>query len=285
MTTAQPYPRRFDGKVVFVTGLGRGQGRRHAVDFAREGANIVGLDVLEDIASSNQPASTRADLDETVRLVEEAGGKIVALKGDVRDLDAVRETVTAGLDAFGRLDVVVGNAGITPGELVPFWEIGEQSWRETLDVNLTGLFHTVKAAAPAMIEAGNGGSMVLIGSISGGKGWANMAHYCSTKFGLIGLMRVMAIELAQHGIRANVVSPTNVDTQMFMNPLIQKLFAPHLDNPSREEWRGVTRHMHLLDIGWVDPSDISAAVRWISSDEARYVTGHTLPVDGGALAK
>jgi (+)-trans-carveol dehydrogenase len=279
------WPRRFDGKVVFITGLGRGQGRRHAIDFAREGANIVGLDVLEDIASSNQPASTRADLDETIRLVEEAGGKIVALKGDVRDFDAVQQTVAAGVEAFGRLDAVVGNAGITPGDLRPFWELGEESWRETVDVNLTGLFHTVKAAAPAMIEAGNGGSMVLTGSISGGKGWANMAHYCSTKFGLIGLMRVMAIELAPHGIRANVVSPTNVDTRMFMNPVIKKLFAPHLDNPGRDEWREIAKHMHLLDIGWVQTEDISAAVRWISSDEARYVTGTTLPVDGGALAK
>lgn len=279
------WPRRFDGKVAFITGLGRGQGRRHAIDFAREGANVVGLDVLEDITSSNQPASTRADLDETIRLVEEAGGKIVALKGDVRDFDAVQETVAAGVEAFGRLDVVVGNAGITPGDLKPFWELKELSWRETIDVNLTGLFHTVKAAAPAMIEAGNGGAMVLTGSISGGKGWANMAHYCSTKFGLIGLMRVMAIELAPYGIRANVVSPTNVDTQMFMNPVIKKLFAPHLDNPPRDEWREVTKHMHLLDIGWVQPEDISAAVRWISSDEARYVTGTTLPVNGGALAK
>lgn len=279
------WPRRFDGKVVFITGLGRGQGRRHAIDFAREGANIVGLDVLEDIASSNQPASHRADLDETVRLVEEAGGKIVALKGDVRDFDAVQRTVDAGVEAFGRLDAVVGNAGITPGDLRPVWELGLDSWRETLDVNLTGLFHTVKAAAPAMIESGDGGSMVLTGSISGGRGWANMAHYCSTKFGLIGLMKVMAIELAPHGIRANVVSPTNVDTRMFMNPVIQKLFAPHLEDPGRDEWREVTRDMHLLDIGWVQPEDISAAVRWISSDEARYVTGVTLPVDGGALTK
>ncbi|WP_436700517.1 mycofactocin-coupled SDR family oxidoreductase [Nocardioides sp. BYT-33-1] len=283
--TDQQWPRRFEGKVVFITGLGRGQGRQHAVDFAREGARIVGLDVLDDIASSNQPAATRADLDQTVKLVEAAGSEIVALKGDVRDFDAVRETVAAGVEAFGRLDVVVGNAGITPGDLRPFWELSRESWRETVDVNLTGLFHTVQAAAPAMIEAGNGGAMVLTGSISGGKGWANMAHYCSTKFGLIGLMRVMAIELAPHGIRANVVSPTNVDTQMFMNPVIQKLFAPHLEAPSRDEWRAVTRDMHLLDIGWVEPEDISAAVRWITSDEARYVTGTTLPVDGGALAK
>ncbi|MFC4948137.1 mycofactocin-coupled SDR family oxidoreductase [Pseudonocardia sp. GCM10023141] len=277
--------RRFDGKVVLITGIGRGQGRQHAVDFAREGAHVVGLDILEDIASSNQPAATRTDLDETIRLVEDVGGKIIALKGDVRDYDAVRATVAAGVETFGRLDVVVGNAGITPGDLRPFWELGEQSWRETIDVNLTGLFHTVKAAAPAMIEAGYGGAMVLTGSISGGKGWANMAHYCSTKFGLIGLMRVMAIELAPHGIRANVVSPTNVDTQMFMNPVIKKLFAPHLDDPDREEWRAVAKTMHLLDIGWVEPADISAAVRWICSDEARYVTGTTLPVDGGALAK
>jgi len=162
--------------------------------------------------------------------------------------------------------------------------VTEDGWRDVIDTNLTGVFHTVKAGAPAMIEAGNGGSTVLIGSIAAGKGWANLANYMSAKHGLVGLMRVMAIELAPHGIRANVVSPTNVGTRMFMNDVVAKVFAPELESPTMEEFEKAARWMNLLPRGWIEPEDISSAVRGISSDEARYVTVHTLPVDAGCLA-
>jgi (+)-trans-carveol dehydrogenase len=276
--------RRFDGKVVFISGIGRGQGRQHAVDFATEGADVIGFDICEDVPTAHQPMATKDDLAETVRLVESAGGRIVATQADVRDHDAVHRALDAGLAEFGRVDVVVANAGMA-GDMRPLWEVTEEGWRDVIDTNLTGVFHTVKAAAPPMIAAGNGGSMVLIGSIAAGKGWANLANYVSAKHGLVGLMRVMAIELAPHGIRANVVSPTNVGTRMFMNDVVAKVFAPELESPSMEEFERAARWMNLLPRGWIEPEDISSAVRWISSAEARYVTGHMLPVDAGCLAK
>lgn len=286
MPGSEQQQNRFGGKVVFISGLARGQGRQHAIDFAREGADIIGFDICDEVPSATAPTSGPEDLAETVRQVEALDRRIVAVKADARRYEDVQAAFQAGLEAFGRVDAVVGNAGITPRDLVPFWELGADSWRDTIDINLTGLWHTVKAAAPAMIAGGAGGAFVLTGSISGGKGWRNMGHYCSTKFGLVGLMKVMAIELAEHGIRANVVAPTNVDTPMFMNPVVRKLFAPEQDEPTVEQMLEVAkRDINLLPIGWVQPSDISAAVRWLCSDEARFVTGTVLPVDGGALTK
>jgi (+)-trans-carveol dehydrogenase len=276
---------RFDGRVVFISGVARGQGRQHAIGFAREGANVIGLDILEDIETALAPVATPDDLAETARLVEAAGGKLVASRADARDFGQVEHALQLGLDAFGRVDVVVANAGIC-SELLPFWQIDEESWRATVDTNLTGVWHTVKAAVPAMIAADNGGAVVLTGSVAAGKGMANLAPYCSAKHGLVGLMRVMAIDLAEYGIRANVVSPTNVDTPMFMNDVVKATFAgADGDGVTVEQFEEAAGEINLLATGWVEPEDVSAAVRWLASDEARYVTGQMLAVDAGALTR
>jgi (+)-trans-carveol dehydrogenase len=275
---------RFEGKVVFISGVARGQGRRHAVDFAREGADVIGFDILEDVPLAHVPMATEEELRETVAMVEDAGGRIVATKADARDFDQVTGALQAGLDAFGRVDVVVCNAGIA-GDMVPFWQMSEAGWRHVVDTNLTGAWHTAKAATPAMIDAGEGGAIILTGSVLSAKGFPNVANYAAAKHGLVGLMRVMAIELGEHKIRVNMILPSNVDTRMFMNEVNMELFVPGSESPSIEEFESAARAMHLLPVGWVEPEDVSAAARWLASDEARYVTGHMLPVDAGLLAK
>jgi (+)-trans-carveol dehydrogenase len=275
---------RFKDKVVFISGIGRGQGRQHAIDFAKEGARVIGFDVLEDIATGHQPMSSADDMAETVRLVEEAGGEIVAEKADSRNFEQVQAALNKGLDAFGRVDVVVCNAGMV-SETVPFWEMTDAGWSSVVDTNLTGVWHTAKAAAPTMIEAGNGGNFVLIGSVCSSKGFAATANYTSAKHGLVGMVKVMAIELAEHNIRANVVAPTNVNTQMFVNDICMGLFAPDIENPTVDQFEEAARWMNLLPVGWIEPEDTSNAVRWIASDEARFVTGTLLSVDAGCLTK
>jgi (+)-trans-carveol dehydrogenase len=275
--------RRFEGKVVFISGIGRGQGRQHAIDFAREGASVIGFDVLQDIPTNHQPMATGEDMAETIRLVEETGGKIVATKADARDYSQVREAFDRGFAEFGRVDVVVCNAGMV-SETVPYWEMTEEGWSAVIDTNLTGVWHTAKAATPAMIE-GEGGNIVVIGSVAALKGFNASSNYGSAKHGCVGLVRVMAIEGAPHGIRSNMVAPTNVATRMFMNEVCAGLFAPGIENPTMEQFEEAARWMTLLPVGWIEPRDVSAAVRWISSDEARYVTGEVLTVDAGTLTK
>ncbi|HEV7752709.1 MAG TPA: mycofactocin-coupled SDR family oxidoreductase [Baekduia sp.] len=274
---------RFAGRTVLVSGAGRGQGRAHAIGFAREGADIVGFDRCADIPTAHQPLATGEDLAETVHLVEALDRRMVGVTADVRDPAAVRGVVERAVDEFGRLDVVVANAAIMQGALGPFWEIPDDGWRDVLDVNVTGVWHTAKAAVPAMIEAGNGGAIVVTGSVLGVKGARNLADYVTAKHGLVGLLRVMALELAEHGIRANMVAPTNVRTRMFMNDMVRHLFVPGEDDPSDASFAAAATDMNLLPVPWVEPEDVSAAVRWLASDEARYVTGHILPVDAGHL--
>jgi (+)-trans-carveol dehydrogenase len=276
-------PGRAEGKVAFITGAGRGQGRSHAVRLAQEGADIIALDICHDVAGA-LPMATPADLAETVKLVEALDRRIVAAQADVRDMDAVKAVVDDGVAQLGRLDIVVANAGIASiGG--PVESMAPDNWRDTIDINLTGLWHTARAGIPHLIAGGRGGSIVLTSSIGGMHALPNMSHYVSAKHGVIGLMRSLAVELGQHGIRVNSVHPTNVNTPMFMNEGTFRLFRPDVENPGPEDVAPVAAMMHVLPIGWVEPEDISNAIVFLTSDEARYITGVTLPVDGGALLK
>ncbi len=270
-----------DGKVAFVTGGARGQGRSHAQLLAEQGADIVTVDVLADVDTVAYQGATQADLDETVALVDKTGRQIVTHQGDVRDQGDVDTAVAAGLERFGHIDVVVANAGITTFGLT--WELSEEAWRTMLDINLTGVFHTVKATVPPMIEAGQGGSIVLVGSCA--VGVQHLGHYSAAKNGVVGLMKSLAAELAPHRIRVNVVHPTTVGTQMFLNEPTYRVFRPDLDNPTQEDLVEVMTSMNKLGVPWIEPIDISNAVLWLASDAARYVTGSEVSVDAGVLLR
>ena len=224
---------RLDGKVAFVTGAARGQGRSHAVRLAEEGADIIAVDLCAEVDSvvPFYAGSTPADLDETVRRVEALDRRIVAAQADVRDIDALTRAVDDGVAQLGRLDVVVANAGIfTFG--TETHKVEEQTWQDLMDINLTGVWHTVKAATPPLLEAGPGGSVVLISSLAGFKGLANVAAYTTTKHGVVGLMKVLANELGAHGIRVNSIHPNAIDTPMVKNEATYRLFRPDLERPT-----------------------------------------------------
>jgi (+)-trans-carveol dehydrogenase len=277
-------PGRVEGKVAFITGAGRGQGRSHAVRLAEEGADIIAIDILHDVEGA-LPMATPDDLAETVKLVESHDRRIIATQADVRDLDALKAAVDDGVAQFGRLDIIVANAGIASMG-GPIEKMDTANWQNTIDINLSGLFNTARAGVPHLIAGGRGGSIVLTSSVGGMQAMANMSHYVSAKHGVIGLMRSLAVELGQHNIRANAVLPTNVNTPMFMNEGTFKMFRPDLENPGPDDVKEVAAaFMHTLPVGWVEPLDVSNAILFLASDEARFVTGVSLPVDAGALLK
>lgn len=273
-----------DGKVALVTGAARGQGRSHAIRLAEEGADIIAIDVCAPVATVEYRGATTADLDETAAEVEKLDRRILGRQADVRDLAALQAAVADGVAELGRLDVVVANAGIFTS--APVHELSEEQWNTMIDVNLTGVWKTVKATVPALIEQGSGGSIVLISSTGGVQGFPNFAHYVAAKHGVIGLARTMANELGQHEIRVNAIQPTSVLTDMIDHVGMYRLFRPDLEAPTREDFRqALLGGMNILPTPWVEPRDISNAVAWLASDEARFVTGITLPVDAGAMQK
>jgi len=271
---------RVEGKVALITGAARGQGRSHALRLAQEGADIIAVDIDEQVETSMAPTATAEELAETAKMVEELDRRILACKADVRDLAALESVVSEGIAEFGRLDIVCANAGI--GSLGVLWELTEHQWQEMVDINLTGVWKTVRAAVPAMIELGNGGSVVLISSMFGLSGGANVGHYVAAKHGVVGLMRTLAVELAPHNIRCNSVHPTTVDTPMIANPAAYQLFTG-VEGADRAFAEQNMTALNALKIPWVEAIDISNAVLWLASDESRYVTGTTQVIDAGAL--
>jgi SDR family mycofactocin-dependent oxidoreductase len=271
-----------DGKVVFITGVARGQGRSHAVRLAADGAAIIGVDICADIPSNGYPMASRAELDETVALVEAAGGKMVASVADVRDFGQLKAALDAGVEQFGRLDIVLANAGIAS---MAFRELTDdedlEMWTDVLNVNLVGAFHTAKAAMPHLIAGGQGGSIVFTSSTAGLRGFGGLQGgglgYAASKHGIVGLMRTLANALAPHSIRVNTVHPTAVNTMMAVNPAMLSFLenypdgGPHLQNP--------------MPVELLEPEDISSAIAYLVSDEAKYVTGVTFPVDAGFCNK
>jgi len=271
---------QLEGKVALVTGAARGQGRSHALRLAEAGVDIVALDLMEPIASVSYPMPTEADLEETVAGVEKLDRRIVARKADVRVRSQVQAVVDEGLATFGRLDIVVANAGIaTPG--APFHLIPEQQWDDAMAVNVKGVWNTCAVAVPHLIERGQGGAIVITASGAGLRAAPHIADYVASKHAAVGLMKTMANELAQHYIRVNAVCPSTVDTPMIQNEALYRLFRPDLADPGREDAVEAFRAMNPIPEPWLDVRDISAAVLWLVSDEARYITGVALPVDLG----
>ena len=273
---------RLEGKTAFITGAARGVGRSHALRLAKEGAAIVAVDSCGPIETVPYSMPDEKDLDETRNLVDQAGGSIITRVADVREQSALDAAVADGIALFGRIDIVVANAGVN-GQMAPACEITEAAWQNVIDIDLTGVWHTVKAAAPAMIQAGEGGSIVLTSSVGGAKGFANVAPYIAAKHGVIGLMRSLARELASQHIRVNAVLPTTVDTPMIRNDALVELFCPDLETPTLDDVLPRLAALNEMDVPWVEAIDISNAVLWLASDEARYITGVALPVDAGAL--
>jgi (+)-trans-carveol dehydrogenase len=281
---------RIEGKVAFITGAARGQGRAHAVRLAQEGADIIAIDICKPIDGFLNPAPTPADLAETADLVREHNRRIVTAEIDVRDYESLKAAVDSGVDQLGRLDVIVANAGISNagnddgGRLD---KVGERDWQAMIDVNLSGVWKTVKAGVPHMLAGGRGGSIVLTSSVNGFKAYSNLllGHYVASKHGVVGLMRAFAVELGQHMIRVNSVHPTFVDTPMLLNEGLYRFVRPDLENPGPDDLAPFCQSFHTLPIPWVEAQDISNAVLFLASDESRYITGVTLPIDAGQCLK
>ena len=274
---------RVEGKVAFITGAARGQGRSHAVRLAEEGADIIGVDLCGQVGSVPYPMATEQDLAETVRQVEALDRRMVAAQADVRDYDAVRAAVDDGVAQLGRLDIVSANAGINSVGQAD--ELPESTWQDMIDINLTGAWHAAKATIPHLKAGGRGGSIVITSSAAGLMANANIAHYVSAKHGLVGLMRSLALELAPHSIRVNSLHPTTVDTEMIRNDATYRLFRPDLDEPTVDDAAEAFTSLNALPVKWVEAVDISNALLFLASDEARYITGVTLPIDAGCVIK
>jgi (+)-trans-carveol dehydrogenase len=274
---------KLDGQVAFITGVARGQGRSHAVRLAEEGADIVGLDILSQVETVTYPMAEPADLDRTVADVEATGRSIVAVQGDVRDPASIEKVVAAGLERFGRLDIVLANAGIS--SYGTSLGLSAESWQNVIDINLTGVWNTAKATAPHIINGGRGGSIVITSSAAGLRGMRNLPHYVSAKHGLVGLMKTLALELAPHSIRVNTVHPGAVLTPMIDNEVTRRLFCPDIPEPTAEDFAQRSSTNNLLPTAWTEPIDISNAVLFLVSDEARFITGVALPVDAGYVIR
>jgi SDR family mycofactocin-dependent oxidoreductase len=275
---------RVEGKVAFISGAARGQGRSHAVRLAQEGADIIAVDICGPIDNLAYPHSTPDDLAETADLVKAQDRRIVTAQVDVRDYDALKAAVDGGVEQLGRLDIIVANAGIgTFG--TKLHKLPEKTWQDMIDVNLSGVWKTVKAGVPHILAGKRGGSIVLTGSVGSHKALAYTGHYIAAKHGVMGLMRSFAVELGQHSIRVNSVHPSQVNTPMTMNEVTYKLFRPDLENPGPQDFAPFSQMTHMMPVPWVEAVDISNAVLFLASDESRYVTGVSLPVDAGALLK
>ena len=264
------------GRVAFITGAARGQGRAHAARLAREGADIIALDICAPVSDSiSYPAATPADLAETVRAVEAEGRKVLAREVDIRDDVALRQLVADGVEQFGRLDIVVANAGVLSWGRV--WELTDEQWDAVVGVNLTGTFRTLRAVLPAMIEAGNGGSVVVVSSSAGLKATPGNGHHSASKHGLVALTNTLAIELSEFGIRVNSIHPYSVDTPMIEPDLMMQVFAQH---PHYVHSFGP---MLLQPNGFMDASEVSDVVAWLAGDGSGTLTGAQIPVDKGVL--
>jgi len=271
---------QLSGQVAFISGAARGQGRSHAVRLAQEGASIIGFDLCGQIDTVPFDMSTTDDLAETARLVKEAGGDMLAVQADVRSQEEVDGVLQAGLERFGQVDIVLGNAGILHN-YKKTWQIEDEDFRNVIDVNVTGVWHTVKAAVPHMIERREGGAIVLTGSGASVSGIPNLGGYVAAKHAVLGLMRTLAKELGRYQIRVNAVMPGNCNTPMFDNEGIHRLYVPEAEEPARETFLERSAAMSPMRNPYVEPGDVSEAIAWLVSPAGRYVSGVALPVDGG----
>ncbi|SDL64441.1 mycofactocin-coupled SDR family oxidoreductase [Maricaulis salignorans] len=274
--------RRFDGKVVFVTGAARGQGRATAEAFAREGACIIAADICRPIASDS-PGAAPDDMTAMVDAIEGQGGRVLARQCDVRDLASIEAVLDEGVAAFGGLDIVSAQAGIAG--FGKSHELSEDQWSTMIDINLSGVWRTCRAAIPHLVAGESGGSIILTSSAMGLKALPDVSHYVAAKHGVVGLMRALALELGHHSIRVNAVCTTTVNTPLIQNPSHLRKFRPDLENPTLDDAAKSARRMNVLPVPWVEVDDVRNAILWLCSDEARYITGVALPVDAGFLIK
>ncbi|MCR5979812.1 mycofactocin-coupled SDR family oxidoreductase [Gordonia jinghuaiqii] len=273
-----------EGKVALVTGAARGQGRAHSITLAKAGAKVVAVDLCENIDRVYYDLATSADLEQTAKEIEAIGGTVMARKADTRSQEQLDEVVREALDEFGRLDIVVANAGIGT-TLAKTWELSDDDWFNALDVNLTGVWRTIKATAPAMIDGGRGGAYILTSSLAGLKGYQHLAHYSASKHGVNGLMKVLANELGPHNIRVNSICPGLVNTDMMMNQPTYDVWRPDLEKPTKDDTMELFETFQVLPISYLEPEDVSEAVVWLASDSSRVITGVALTVDGGQIGR
>jgi (+)-trans-carveol dehydrogenase len=275
---------KLEGKVAFITGAARGQGRSHAVRLAEDGADIVAVDLCADAETVPYPLGTADELAETAKLVEAAGRRCATATADIRSLEQLGAAVDLAKETFGQIDILVSNAGIWSGS-TDSWSLDEETWQTMIDINLTGQWKTAKAVIPTMIEGGTGGAITITSSTIGLKATTGNVHYTSAKHGVIGLVRTLAHELAPHNIRVNAVCPTTVNSPMITNDALYSLFRPDLESPSLADAEPGLNDLNLLDVTMMEPAEVSAAISWLVSDDARYVTGIALPIDAGSTAK
>jgi SDR family mycofactocin-dependent oxidoreductase len=275
--------KELEGKVALVTGGARGQGRSHAVALAREGAQVVVVDALEDMAVVPYELATQADLEETTRLVEGEGTRCLAIKADVRSSEQMDAAVAQTIEEFGSLDVLCANAGIwSYGELT---EMTDEQWKAVIDVDLTGVFNSIRAAARPMREQ-DWGRIVATASVGGRKGMPGMANYAAAKWGVIGLVKTAALELAPHRVTSNAICPAMVRTDMaFENEPLYAIFRPDVDQPTTAEIEGITiETQHKIPDPWIEPEEISAAILYLCSENARHITGAAIDIAAGLNA-
>ncbi len=284
---------RMEGKVSFITGAGRGQGRAHAVKQASEGADIIAIDICEDIASNFYPMSSWDDLMETKRLVESHGRKCVAVKADVRHREQLRAALEEGVKELGQLTTVCANAGIMPMAMDA--NPNPLDFQDALDVDLLGVMHAVAVAVPHLLPAGNGASIIITGSTAGlmpntvsdpSRGPnPGGAGYAFSKQVLVKYTEEMALHLSPHGVRVNAIHPTNVSTALLHNDYIYGLFRPDLETVTREDFMPASQHFQALPIPWLEPEDVADLVLFLASDDSKNITGDNIRIDAGSMVK
>ena len=274
-----------EGRVAFITGAARGQGRAHAIRLASDGADIIAIDICGPISGTiTYPLATAEELAETVRAVESTGRKVLAREVDIRDLAALQQVVSDGVEQFGRLDILIANAGVLSwGRL---WEMSEEQWDTVIDVNLNGTWRTIRAAVPAMIEAGNGGSIIIVSSSAGLKATPGNGHYSASKHGLVALTNALALEVGEFGIRVNSIHPYSIDTPMVERKAMMAVFAKHpsylhsfapmpLHPVNHEGKKGLKEFMA--------PEEVSDVVAWLAGDGSASLSGSQIAVDRGTM--
>lgn len=270
------------GRVAIISGVARGQGRSHALTLARHGVRVVGFDLCSQIASTRIKMSSEDDLAVTQALIENAGGECFLFVGDVRDSSDTQRAVDECLDRYGRVDIVLANAGID--SIDPTLDLPDKAWDDVIGVNLTGVFRTIRPALKPMIEQGTGGSIVVTSSVAGMTPYPNHVHYCTSKYGVIGIVQCLALEMAAYNVRVNAIAPAAVDTPLAMNPVLYQLFTgdPSL---SQNDAAPYFTDLNLLQRPWLQPEEVSNAILWLVSDAARAMTGSVLPIDLGLLRR
>ena len=274
-----------EGRVAFITGAARGQGRAHAVRLAGEGADIIAIDVCEPISDTiTYPLGTAADLAETVQAVESTGRKVLSRSVDIRDLAALQQVVADGVEQFGRLDIVVANAGVLSWGRI--WEMSEEQWNTVIDVNLNGTWKTIRATVPAMIEAGNGGSIIIVSSSAGLKATPGNAHYAASKHGLTSLTNSLALEAGEFGIRVNSIHPYSIDTPMVEKEAMMQLFGKHpsfIHSFKPFPWRPASQAGAATLQDFMTAEEVSDVVAWLAGDGSATISGSQINVDRGTM--